>query len=254
MRCLGGVMLHSVRRWIAGTVLPGAIAITGAALCGLGQANAAKPVEYVKICSLYGAGFYYIPGTDTCIKVGGWLRADYGWGQSNFATTPDFNVTGSGGFIGVGGNVLFGVPGTNLSFGPSVGVYLGNQSGSTFYAPSGGTYTPRTGSIATYDLMANIRVDQAWGMFATVGGASVRTSVSGTGPGFDAKDSNTTWGWAVGGGVKIHLPNMPIDMTVQFTHIDVPTTNYNIPGMVPVKGNINLFGVGAEYSFTPSSR
>ena len=30
----------------------------------------AKPVEYVKICSLYGDGFYYIPGTDTCIKMG----------------------------------------------------------------------------------------------------------------------------------------------------------------------------------------
>ncbi len=32
----------------------------------------AKPVEYVRICSLYGAGFYYIPGTDTCIKIGTW--------------------------------------------------------------------------------------------------------------------------------------------------------------------------------------
>jgi len=34
----------------------------------------AKAVEYVKICSLYGAGFFYIPGTDTCIKIGGYLR------------------------------------------------------------------------------------------------------------------------------------------------------------------------------------
>ncbi|MDI3467938.1 MAG: putative outer membrane protein, putative porin precursor, partial [Pseudolabrys sp.] len=36
----------------------------------------AKPVQYVKICSLYGAGFYYIPGTDTCIKIGGYVRAE----------------------------------------------------------------------------------------------------------------------------------------------------------------------------------
>jgi porin-like protein len=36
----------------------------------------AKPVEYVRICSLYGDGFYYIPGTDTCIKLGGYLRAE----------------------------------------------------------------------------------------------------------------------------------------------------------------------------------
>jgi Porin subfamily len=36
----------------------------------------AKAVEYVRICSLYGAGFFYIPGTDTCIKLGGYLRVD----------------------------------------------------------------------------------------------------------------------------------------------------------------------------------
>jgi hypothetical protein len=34
----------------------------------------AKAVEYVKICSLYGAGFYYIPGTDTCIQLGGYVQ------------------------------------------------------------------------------------------------------------------------------------------------------------------------------------
>jgi hypothetical protein len=36
----------------------------------------AKAVEYVRICSLYGAGFWYIPGTDTCMKIGGYLRID----------------------------------------------------------------------------------------------------------------------------------------------------------------------------------
>src|SRR5213592_4815235 len=44
----------------------------------------AKPVEYVKVCSIYGAGFFYIPGTDTCIKIGGWVRAEV-----------DFNAGGS---------------------------------------------------------------------------------------------------------------------------------------------------------------
>ncbi|MCK1335140.1 porin [Bradyrhizobium sp. 38] len=37
----------------------------------------AKAVEYVKICSLYGAGFYYIPGTDTCVKLGGYMRNEF---------------------------------------------------------------------------------------------------------------------------------------------------------------------------------
>src|SRR6266851_9907751 len=43
----------------------------------------AKAVEYVRICSLYGAGFFYIPGTDTCIKLGGYLRADTILGSNN---------------------------------------------------------------------------------------------------------------------------------------------------------------------------
>ena len=42
----------------------------------------AKPVEYVKICSLYGEGFYYIPGTDICLKIGGYVQADYGWNRA----------------------------------------------------------------------------------------------------------------------------------------------------------------------------
>jgi hypothetical protein len=43
----------------------------------------AKPVEYVKVCSLYGAGFFYIPGTDTCIRIGGHIRAEYTIGGTN---------------------------------------------------------------------------------------------------------------------------------------------------------------------------
>ena len=55
---------------------------SAAGLIAIGGAQAAdlpvkaKAVEYVKVCSLYGAGFYYIPGTDTCIKIGGAIRID----------------------------------------------------------------------------------------------------------------------------------------------------------------------------------
>jgi hypothetical protein len=50
----------------------------------------AKPVEYVKICNLYGDGYYYIPGSDTCIKIGGYVRADYGWNVTG-ARTPQYS-------------------------------------------------------------------------------------------------------------------------------------------------------------------
>jgi hypothetical protein len=55
---------------------------SAASLLAIGAAQAAdlpvkaKAVEYVRICSLYGSGFFYIPGTDTCIKLGGYLRVD----------------------------------------------------------------------------------------------------------------------------------------------------------------------------------
>jgi hypothetical protein len=39
----------------------------------------AKPVSYVKICPQYGPGFYYIPGTDICLKVGGIVFAEVGF-------------------------------------------------------------------------------------------------------------------------------------------------------------------------------
>lgn len=57
----------------------------------------AKAVEYVKVCSLYGAGFYYIPGTDTCIKLGGFVRFD---------TDINGDLSGATTFIN-GGDALF---------------------------------------------------------------------------------------------------------------------------------------------------
>ena len=37
----------------------------------------AAPVEYVKVCTVHGVGFFYIPGTDTCLKVGGNVTFEY---------------------------------------------------------------------------------------------------------------------------------------------------------------------------------
>ena len=40
-----------------------------------------KPVEYVKVCPAFGPGFYYIPGSDTCLKVGGNVWVEGMWAQ-----------------------------------------------------------------------------------------------------------------------------------------------------------------------------
>src|SRR5437763_5534009 len=65
--------MKMVKSLLLGTAA-GLVAVAGAQAADMPVK--AKPVEYVKICSLYGAGFFYIPGTDTCIKFGGYLRAD----------------------------------------------------------------------------------------------------------------------------------------------------------------------------------
>jgi len=55
----------------------------------------AKAVQYVKICSLYGAGFYYIPGTDTCIRIGGHIRLDLGFNTANTYDAPAYQAGGT---------------------------------------------------------------------------------------------------------------------------------------------------------------
>ncbi len=72
----------------------GVVAMAGAQAADLPVK--AKPVQYVKICSLYGAGFWYIPGTDTCIKLGGWVRTEYVVnGGGSFSIQKSSNFTRS---------------------------------------------------------------------------------------------------------------------------------------------------------------
>lgn len=40
-----------------------------------------EPMEYVRVCDAYGVGFFYIPGTETCLRIGGYLRYDLGVGN-----------------------------------------------------------------------------------------------------------------------------------------------------------------------------
>ena len=66
----------------------GVVAIAGAQAADLPVK--AKPVQYVKICTLYGDGFYYIPGSDTCIRFSGYIRADYGYNVTGARTAELF--------------------------------------------------------------------------------------------------------------------------------------------------------------------
>jgi hypothetical protein len=54
---------------------------------------AAEPeaVDYVRVCDAYGTGYFYIPGTETCLKVGGYLRFEV-YGGPDEKGSSDWNA------------------------------------------------------------------------------------------------------------------------------------------------------------------
>ena len=80
--------MKMVKSLLLGTAA-GFVAVAGAQAADMPVKAA---VQYVKICNLYGDGFYYIPGTNICLKLGGYVRAQfYGYyGGSSATATPFF--------------------------------------------------------------------------------------------------------------------------------------------------------------------
>jgi hypothetical protein len=57
------------------------VAVSGARAADAVVVAEPEPAEYVKICDVYGAGYFYIPGTETCLRIGGYVRYDIGGGD-----------------------------------------------------------------------------------------------------------------------------------------------------------------------------
>ena len=67
-----------------------AMAVSGAAQAA-DLAIAVEPIDYVKICDAFGVGYWYIPGTDTCLKIGGYVRLDV-WFYDDDRVGNYFNI------------------------------------------------------------------------------------------------------------------------------------------------------------------
>jgi len=145
----------------------------------------AKAIEYVKICSLYGAGFYYIPGTDTCIRLGGYLRAEV-----EVNTSYHFDAANNG--VGGARNRLsdyynsrarqlinidtrtateYGVVRTyaELAFSWTTGAYSGSGTGGTAYSSSPGAQVAG-GTLGVYNAFiqfAGFTFGRALSQFST---------------------------------------------------------------------------------------
>ncbi|MEZ2131360.1 porin [Sinorhizobium sp. CB9] len=55
-----------------------------------------EPVEYVRVCDAYGTGYFYIPGTETCLLIDGYIRFQTDFGRG----------VGSSRFVNVNGTLV----------------------------------------------------------------------------------------------------------------------------------------------------
>ncbi|MGI2035646.1 porin [Rhizobium panacihumi] len=58
-------------------------AVSGAQAADAIVAAEPEPMEYVRVCDAFGTGYFYIPGTETCLKIGGYVRVQVD-GRSDF--------------------------------------------------------------------------------------------------------------------------------------------------------------------------
>ena len=135
---------------------------SAAALIAVSGAQAAdmpvvEPVDYVRVCDAFGAGFHYIPGTETCLKFSGRVRTEIGIRDDNDDDTVDttflnsnfelvvnassmtevgmlvgqFAIAGSNegevklgdAWIAIGENILVGRETSRFDFGGGYGIY-----------------------------------------------------------------------------------------------------------------------------------
>jgi hypothetical protein len=101
-----------------------------------------EAVEYVKVCSAFGPGFFYIPGSDTCLQISGEIRADYrafgGDVPVLFGNSSDFNRNDNRSAFGTQGRIKFDAR-TQTDYGLLRSFFQINASGNTATLTGTGT-------------------------------------------------------------------------------------------------------------------
>ncbi len=69
------------------------VTVSGAHAADAIVAAEPEPMEYVRVCDAFGKGYFYIPGTETCLKIGGYVRMDARGGE---LLGLDTNASGAG--------------------------------------------------------------------------------------------------------------------------------------------------------------
>ncbi|MFF2320996.1 porin [Agrobacterium sp. NPDC058088] len=216
---------------------------SAAALAAVSGAHAAdaivaaepEPLEYVRVCDAFGTGFFYIPGTETCLKFGGYVRfqTDFGRDKSGVSdwdsftraqfevdTRTDTELGALRGFIGLRGNADNGSAASSGVFVDQAFIELGGLKVGKFYSwwddgLSGESDVLSTNALFnsiryTYDagsFWAGVSVDELEGtgsQFATITGPAV----GGVFPLSQEPDNNV--GIALGLGAKLGAASLQL--------------------------------------------
>jgi hypothetical protein len=217
----------------------------------------AAPVEYVKVCDAYGAGFFYIPGSDVCLKVGGFVRSDYKYSApsavrqilANGTVNPivsqvaaDQDTTGVEfrGRVDLDArvNTAWGAAQTVVRLRSSnrdgIGTVAATTTNGASYVPQGNVASALTAEAA-YTRFAGFTFGLGSDLFTTM--PSYMINISGY-PGFTNGVKQLSYtatfggGWSASLGLESRGDFSGSNGVTQFTYVTRPDTGYNLVGNV----------------------
>ncbi|MDH0873784.1 porin [Agrobacterium tumefaciens] len=161
---------------------------SAAALAAVSGAHAAdaivaaepEPLEYVRVCDAFGTGFFYIPGTETCLKFQGYVRfqTDFGrdakgtsdWNsftraQFEVDTRTDTELGALRGFIGFRGNADNGSASGSSVFVDQAFIQLGGLTVGKVYSEWDNDLSGETDILSSNTLFNSIAYKYDAGSF-----------------------------------------------------------------------------------------
>ncbi|MBD8685492.1 MULTISPECIES: porin [unclassified Rhizobium] len=155
-------------------------AVSGAQAADAIVAAEPEALEYVRVCDAFGTGFFYIPGTETCLKFGGYVRfqTDFGRDQSGTSdwdsftraqfevdTKTDTELGALRGFIGLRGNADQGSSSSSSVFVDQAFIELGGLKVGKFYSWWDDDLSGETDILSSNTLFNSIRYTYDSGSF-----------------------------------------------------------------------------------------
>ncbi|AYM04895.1 porin [Agrobacterium radiobacter] len=202
---------------------------SAAALAAVSGAHAAdaivaaepEPLEYVRVCDAFGTGFFYIPGTETCLKFGGYVRFQTNFGRDRSGTSDwdsftraqfevdtrtDTELGALRGFIGFRGNADTGAADDSGVFVDQAFIELGGLKVGKFYSWWDDGLSGETDELSTNALFNSVRYTYDTGSFWA--GVSADELEGIDVQGFNESDNNV--GIALGVGAKLGAASLQL--------------------------------------------